>query len=196
MKLRMTQAQSRMLAVGLLLVVLLSIYAGLIRPAESLYHANDALIEELQQREFNYLRLTRRRDELEQKKTQLVGLQSASYYLKSDTETLAAADLQAFVKKLIERANGRLVSIQPLPTPRNGMIQEIKIQVRLQGGTETLRRVLYELETGTPLLLIRNLSIGQETAVRRRTVRSPDQETADTLNVSFDLVGFMRVKTT
>jgi general secretion pathway protein M len=193
---RMTPVQSKTLALVLLFAVLLAIYAGIVSPAISLYRANDATIGQLQQRVFHYLQLTQRAKQLEDKKKHLLSLQSANYYLSSNTESLAAAEIQALIKKLTERANGRLVSTQPLPTPRNGLFQEIKIQVRLQGSSETLQTVLYELETGTPSLLIRNLSIGQE--FRTRTRRSVDavQQAADALNISFDLIGFMRVKTT
>ncbi|TQV64826.1 MAG: hypothetical protein FNT29_03625 [Halothiobacillaceae bacterium] len=179
--------ESRVLALGLLLVALLAVYALLIGPPLGLYQENRERIEELALRLEHHQRLAAERPALEAEYARLSRSRPAGgYYLTSESEALAAAEMQAYVKQIIEAAGGGLVSTQPILASPADKRRRVKAQIRMQGNIRALHAVLYRLESGSPWLLMEEVEITGARVDRRRG------GTPDTLDVRLNLTGFMR----
>jgi general secretion pathway protein M len=74
--------------------------------------------------------------------------------IEAPSATLAAAELQQQVKALVEGAGGSLVSAQPVDTVPAGPFTRIGLSLRVLVSVQALQKVLYELETRRPLVVI------------------------------------------
>lgn len=107
-------------------------------------------------------------------------------FLDEARPSLAEAELQQRVQEVIQRNDGRVVTMSGLPRRQDLQFDHVAIQVRMQSDVRGLERTLYALEHGEPLARIDNLRVRVSDSSGRRL----DSE-AMTLNVVFDLVGFL-----
>ena len=112
------------------------------------------------------------------------------YFNSQNTDALASAEMQEFIKKAIVDAGGQLSSTQALPVSNKDKFSRITVRVRMTGNSEVLRAVLYKIETSTPLIIIDQLDIRPMRGRRNRTTRQI--ESSNELNVNFQAVSFMR----
>jgi general secretion pathway protein M len=120
-------------------------------------------------------------------------VESASFYVDADTPALAAAALQKQVKTAVDGAGGTLTSTQNLPMKEEGNAHRVAILVRMRGDVDALFKVMYDLEAASPLLFIDNLTVRNRPAPRRRRSRRPEPiSTQYSLDVSFELTGYLR----
>ncbi|MGR8941132.1 MAG: type II secretion system protein GspM [Gammaproteobacteria bacterium] len=117
-------------------------------------------------------------------------IQQQGYFSSQQTEALASADMQEFIKKAIVDAGGKLSSTQALPVKSKDNFSLLTVSVRMTGNIEVLRSVLHQLETSTPLILIDQLDIRPMRGVRNRVTRQIDP--SNELNINFQAVSFMR----
>lgn len=118
--------------------------------------------------------------------------QQQEYLSNSDTEALASAELQNIVKTAVTEAGGQLTSTQGLPGKTENDFVRIAVKVRMSGSIESLRTVLHGLDTNAPLLLVDQLDISPVRGARNRTTNKMDPSAQ--LNVSFEVISFMRAK--
>lgn len=113
-------------------------------------------------------------------------------YLPQSAPALAAADLQQQIKTVVEAAGGTLRSTQALPPVEEGGAMRVAVSVTLTGDTASLLKILYELESQTPLLFVDNL----EVTARENRPRLPNGRLANysrvQLNVQFEVSGYLR----
>lgn len=83
----------------------------------------------------------------------------AEQFLGGGTPALAAAALQADLKEKIGAAGGNVASSQATPPKEEEGFTRIGVRTVLTGGTETLRDLLYAVESSRPFLLVSNLNI-------------------------------------
>lgn len=119
--------------------------------------------------------------------------QQQGYLSDSDTEALASAELQNIVKTAVTEAGGQLTSTQGLPGKAEEDFVRIAVKVRMSGSIEALRAVLHSLDTNVPLLLVDQLDISPVRGARNRNTNKMDPSSQ--LNVSFEVISFMRAKT-
>jgi len=119
--------------------------------------------------------------------------QQQGYLSDSDTEALASAELQNIVKTAVTEAGGQLTSTQGLPGKAEEDFVRVAVKVRMSGSIEALRAVLHSLDTNMPLLLVDQLDISPVRGARNRTTNKMDPSSQ--LNVSFEVISFMRAKT-
>ena len=187
----LTAMQSRVLALGLLALALIIVGVLLIAPLVAQHRRYDDRLAELEERLQRYLNAAQTqsvtRDALNRVKRQGA---AARYYLRSDDETLASAELQEHIKRVVDRSGGQLASTQVLASQRAEHANVASVRVTLRGDSEALQKVLYGLETGRPMLLLDNVSIRRS---GRAFVRRGKQ-TAPTvpLQISFEASGYMR----
>jgi general secretion pathway protein M len=118
---------------------------------------------------------------------------NASFYVNADTPALAAAALQKQVKSAVDGAGGKLTSTQNLPIKEEGNAQRVAILVRMSGDVDALFKVLYDLEAASPLLFIDNLTVRNRPTPRRRRSRRPQPVSNQySLDISFELTGYLR----
>jgi len=181
----------RWLAVGLLIIVLLVIGMLLVAPVVSkglaLNEAKNSLVFRLQQ----YERILAKKDSV------IAGIDNIKsqhdeqgYFNSQETDALASADMQNFIKKTIVDAGGQLSSTQAIPVSVKDGFSRITVRVRMTGNSEVLRAVLYKIETSTPLIIIDQIDIRPMRGKRNMTTHKI--EPSNDLNVNFQAVSFMR----
>lgn len=113
-------------------------------------------------------------------------------YLPQFAPSLAAADLQQHVKAVVEAVGGTLRSTQALPPVEEGNAVKVAVNATVSGDTESLQKILYDLESQTPLLFIDNLDV----SAREIRQRLPNGRLADytrvQLNIQFEVSGYLR----
>jgi len=114
------------------------------------------------------------------------------YLSNSDTEALASAELQNIIKTAVTEAGGQLTSTQGMPGRTENDFVRIAVKVRMSGSIESLRTVLHSLDTNVPLLLVDQLDISPVRGARNRSTNKMDPSAQ--LNVSFEVISFMRAK--
>lgn len=117
---------------------------------------------------------------------------ASDQYLQQPSPALAAADLQQRVKTVVETAGGNLQSIQVLPTTEEGNLVKIAVGATITGDAESPQKILYGLESQTPLLFVDSLDI----AARELRPRLPNGRVADYLRVQLtmqlEVSGYLR----
>jgi general secretion pathway protein M len=181
----------RWLAVGLLFLVLLLFVLGIATPLISAglaYHEEKTdLLFRLQRQQ----KIAARKDSVAQNlETIKSQFQEQAYFTQRDTEALASADLQNIVKTAVTDAGGQLTSTQGLPGKIEDGFNRVAVRVRMTGNIETLRSVLRSFAANVPILIIDQIDI---TPVRGLRNRASKIEASGQLNVSFQVVSFMRV---
>ena len=181
----------RWLAVGLLIIVLLIIGMVLIVPVVSkglaLNETKNTLVFRLQQ----YERILAKKDSVIAGMTKIKEQHDEQGYFNSqETDALASADMQNFIKKTIVDAGGQLSSTQAIPVTVKGGFSRITVRVRMTGNSEVLRAVLYKIETSTPLIIIDQIDIRPMRG--KRNMVTHKIESSNDLNVNFQAVSFMR----
>jgi general secretion pathway protein M len=180
-------------AIGLLLLTLLMAYFAIVQPVITKHAFYQENIASMQQRLQKYKQIIASRPALEAKLSQLQRKQAANaYYLEQQSAPLAATELRKWVKTVVELSGGVLMSTQSLPLLENELFPRVGINVRMSGKTETLQKVLHDLESRRPLLFVDHLQVSSR-QIRRRSPRDRRTIIEETqLTISFELYGYMR----
>lgn len=180
------QKQSRMLALGILILALLAVVALVATPVFLLHRHYDQELEDLEDRLDRYQRLAASRDQLTRRLTQLRALDGKRFYLKNSAPAVAAGEIQELEKALIEKNGGRLASMQIQPHKDEGPFRRVAVIVQMLGGIGTVQNVLRALESNEPYLFVDNLNVRSLSSSA-----TPEAATADGgLVVQFDLIGY------
>lgn len=186
--------RDRWLALGLLLAViavayLLLVHPWLTRPLLAI-NADITAVQERQQRvEAQLAQRGQIATQLSEVQTALGGRPG---FLREATAESAAAALSSRLQDAVASASpgNRSCTISnrtPLPdASREPAFPRVALQVRLRCGVPEMAAVLHTLETGTPRLFVDNLNL-----LAQRFQQSPS-ETGTGLDVSFELVGYLR----
>lgn len=192
----LTPLQQRWLALGLLLFVSLIIGLIVIVPVLSkaweLYDTRKNLMFKLEQ----YERILAKKDAVtagidkikEQSKQQ-------GYFNGQETEALASAEMQEFIKTTISNAGGQLNSTQPITSSGNpndtaAKFNRIIVRVSLTGNSEMLRSVLYKIETAMPFMIVDQIDIRPVRGKRNR--KTGQIEPGNDMAINLQVVSFMR----
>lgn len=183
--------QQRLLAVGILFLVVilfvLLIITPLVSKALELNETKSNLVFKLQQ----YERILAKSDLVTESMANITKAQdNQGYFNLQETDALASADMQEFIKKAIVDAGGQLSSTQALPVSNKDDFKRITVSVRMTGNSEVLRSVLYKIETSEPLIIINQIDIRPMRGTRNKITRQ--LEASNELNVNFQAVSFMR----
>lgn len=187
------ERNQRYLAVGLLLLVLtvfcVAVLGPLFNSGFAYYNEKKDLMFRLQRQQKIAARKDSINDSLAAVKQQF---QQQGFFSNRDTEALASADLQNIVKTAVTDAGGQLTSTQGLPGKIDNGFTRVAVRVRMTGSMETLRAVLRAFAKNVPLLIVDQIDIVPMRAAQRRV--SPNNNISPTaqLNVSFQVVSFMR----
>ena len=179
----------RVAASLILLAALLVVKLVAVDPLIDAYAADADELSKLTQLSARYRALAARLPALEAERDGLVRhLTAASGFLANANETLAAADLQARLKALVDQAHGELKSTQILPPQQVQGFRRIGVRAEMSMTLPALQQVLYETEAGSPTLVLDDLSIRSKAADRQEE-RNPDDVL---LTASVDIYGFLK----
>ena len=120
-----------------------------------------------------------------------------AFYFEAPTAALAGAELQRKVQDIVTAAKGRLISTQLLPEEKEEQPARVRLRVQIQGATDTLLEILYQLDVARPFLFVEQLSVRSSArpelpaqTARGQPQRRPPINEAGELTVRLDVFGF------
>ena len=168
MKIEVTSAQRKLIAIALLVGFIGALYGLVAKPLLSRYWDNREQIAVMEKRLSGYLRTAESGAALKQRLSQnMRELGQAVYFLRSEKSALASAELQELIRDTIAASEGRLISSQANNTLNTEGPERISIDARMQGDINALQNVLYKLANNRPLVFVDELLI---TSIRGRVV--------------------------
>lgn len=183
----LTRDQERKLAVGILGIVVVLLLALVIVPVWGANAKYALQIEYLQTRLQSLQSRAAADAALRPRYERLLRSQAASgHHLKSDTEAVAAAELQRIVKTISTRNSTQILTTQILPTTEERGFIRVVLKVRVRGPLEGIMQSIYDVEANQTFLFLDNLSL--RSSARRRIRGSTEINQFD---VDFDLIAYM-----
>lgn len=179
--------RDRVLALGLLALVLLLAWSLLVGPLLETRRTQSRTLQQLHtqlaqhQQAITWQRAQAARLEALQADPELSG-----YFLPRQTPAVASASLQQQLRQLVGTTDGQLVSIQVVPVPTDTVPLPVRLRVQLRGDSASARHLFEALEGRTPLLIVEELTVQRLAA--SRTLSTPGGEHLD---IRFQLVGFL-----
>lgn len=150
----------RVAALALAAALAAAAYAALVQPLLRLHAQYDQRIAALRSGLEKAQRIASSRAEAERALEEHRRRDAARpYYLQQVSPALAAAELQGLVKRAVAQAGGELISTQVLAAQAPDRPREIAVSARARGDVRALQRMLYELESGLPLVFVERLSV-------------------------------------
>jgi len=185
----------RPLAIGLLAVLVLGVYALVLHPFVIKHvQLNEQIAD--QHRALEQFRVLVGQRELYATALQDIDSYQAgnTYYLTETAQNLAAASLQRTVNNAVQRLSDesgcQVISLQNVQSRKEELFPKVTVKVRMRCRMDALRDLLYDLEGSAPLMFIDNVNVYRQRARRRRgKIVTPSH-----LDVRFDLSAYMRVK--
>jgi general secretion pathway protein M len=192
----LTPLQQRWLAVGLLVVVSVIMGLLIIVPLVTKGLALNDTKNNLRLRFQQYERILAKKDVViasrDKIKQQSI---EQGYFNEQETEALASAEMQEFIKKTIVSVGGQLTSTQTIPadastTDNTTKFNRIVVRVSMTGNSEMLRAVLYKIETSLPLMTVDQIDIRPLRG--RRNKKTGQIDSTNELNINFRAASFMK----
>lgn len=162
MKVELTPGQNRYLALALLILVLTALIVALALPTWRLHQHYDRHIEDYADQLARYRRIAAMRPDVEAAILEADQRDSRKYYLKASLPTLAGAELQGLVTKIVESRQGRIVSSQILQGKDEGKTvgpAKVTLSVQMTASIVPLQMILHSIETQEPTLFIEQLTV-------------------------------------
>lgn len=114
-----------------------------------------------------------------------------AYYFDAPTEALAGAQLQSVVQEMVQTAGAKLVNSQFLPAEQNEQPSRVRLRAQIQGDTNALLDILYDIEQARPFLFVDQLSVRATTRRdRRRNRNDPQPQVQQELTIRIDVFGY------
>ncbi len=195
MTMKLNNFQHAVISMGILILILVLLYAVLILPAVSARAEFQDRFEEMQ---FQYSRFAGSENQLQRLQRELVQLKgmqlNLASFLEEKPQALAAAELQKHIKSLIESNNGNLISTQVIQQKENTeAFPPVTVKVHMRGNIESLQGILYRLATEHPVLLIDNLFLQTRNIAASRNLqrRGRVRHGADLIEARFEITGYI-----
>lgn len=181
----LTPRQSTGLAVAILGAVILLVLAITGAPFVWAHYRYDQAIETETDLLARYQRIGALRQGLSKQMETIKAREPRKLYLQNTVPALAASEIQATAKTVIEGNAGRIVSMQIQDHKDDGRYRKISVNIQMTAGISSLQKILHALETSQPYLMIDNLAIRNNTWMAKGAAgANPDY------TVQFDLHGF------
>jgi len=184
---RLTPAQSRWVAVGLLVATVAFAAGVLLLPVVLLHKHYDDAIESLVDRLERYRRVAAQAPEYATALESMREKDGRRFFLKNTAANLAGAELQEIVRAAIEGNGGRITTSQN-PAPKGeGRFKQIIVNMQFFANTPNLQKILHALEVQRPYLIVENITLRPLNAFRGFKP-GPGQEPE--VNVQLDVAAF------
>jgi general secretion pathway protein M len=184
-------SNQRWLALGLLGLVIALIIFLVIVPVVSMGMENHEKKQDLAFRLHRARQIVAKKDSVKENIERIKKqYQTQNYFSTRDTEALASADLQKFIKSAISQADGQLTSTQVLPQITDNGFNRVTVKVRMSCDIDALRNILHEIESSAQVMIVDQLDIRPVRGRRNRKTRQIEPNSK--MNVNFQVAGFMR----
>ena len=183
--------RSRLLALGILVIVLLLMAMLVVNPYISLLKSSEDYVNDQSfQLKRNKILLSKREfyiDELDRLEN---SYSADDVYLSSTKNALASAEMQQLVKQLASSSDAELISTQSIDEDEE--LNAVGVSIRIKADIFSLQKFIYSLEGGSPNLFIKELLINRS----GRTIfrHSNTESSSQSLDVSMRIVGYINNK--
>lgn len=116
----------------------------------------------------------------------------AALFLEGAEFNEAAAGLSEQLNRTVQalaEQDCQIVSRQPVRPRVEERYQKVVVNARMRCGIEDLKRIVYSLETGAPMIMAEELTVIKQ---RTRTSRRNTEPQPTTLDVRFNMAGYLR----
>lgn len=158
----LTPTQSKYAALALLVIALALLVAAIAWPILRLHQHYDTHIEEYSDHLARFQRVAASRPDIESALEAVQQKEGRKFYLLAATPTLAAAELQNLVTKIVESQQGRVISSQSLPTKedaKGSKTTKVTVSVQLAAAIVPLQLILHTIEVTEPYLFVDQATI-------------------------------------
>ncbi|CAN5495092.1 hypothetical protein BH11PSE11_BH11PSE11_13030 [soil metagenome] len=156
---KLNKKQSRALAIGLLILLVIVVGLLIFIPARMAHRHYDKAIESSVDFLGRYQRIVATRADIQAALDRLKKLEGRKHFLKNTGAALAASEIQEIAKNLIETNSGRLISMQVVPQKEENGFRRVTVNIQFFSNMTVLRKILYTVETAQPYLFVDNASI-------------------------------------
>ena len=163
---KLTPAQSRALAVGLLVLGLVAVLSVVVVPTVLLHRHYDTAIEEFSDRLTRFRRVAAQAPELGKALDAVRERNGRRFFLKNTAPNLASAELSELVKAAVESNGGRITTSQNVQPKDDERMKQVGANVQFFATTANLQKVLAALETQQPYVIVANLTVRPVNAFR------------------------------
>lgn len=178
--------QSRKLALGILVAVILAVAATIAIPVWLVHRHYDTAIADITDKLDRYRRIATTRPEVVRSLEAVRAKESRKFFLRAGGAALSAAEVQEAFRTLVEANGGRLISMQVPAAKDEGRYRQVTVNAQLTANILALRRILHRIETGTPLLFIDNLRVQSQVP----STFKPGPGAEPEMFVTFDVYGY------
>lgn len=155
----LSRSASTYWAIAILVAVLVALAAIAVLPYFKIAELNRE-IAEIQAQLPELRAKVAHENDLKKEHTDLASLgQEKSLLLVGDKTGVAGANLQSLLNAMVTSNGGTASSIQILPPKDDGNLVQISVSVSLNVGIDGLRDIIHNLETGTPLIFIDDITV-------------------------------------
>ena len=196
----MSDTHSKLLASGILAMLLAGAWFLLVEPYADLWQDRIAQAEQLQRKELALRQLIGNRDKFEQQYRALTDSEGLKQiFLDEKSGALADVKLQRVVKQIVDDSGAKMIQAaikknKPARKSDSGINSEnaedktVTVNVMMQGSLEMIYSALQALENSRPLILVENLEI-IHVKVRHSRNRPPGPDTS--YRASYDARAFI-----
>jgi general secretion pathway protein M len=101
------------------------------------------------------------------------GVAPAAAFVSAPTQGLAGAQLQAYLQRVTDTHHAVLISSGMEPAKREDQPDSIRLRATFEASLQSLRTLLYQLESGTPYVFVESLNIQLAAVDTQRPVEDP-----------------------
>ena len=115
-----------------------------------------------------------------------------SLFLEGGDFNEAAAGMSEQLNRMIQtqsEADCQIVSRQPVRPRVEERFQKVVVNARMRCGIEDLKKIVYSLETGVPMIMAEELTVIKPRARRTRANAAPEPTVLD---IRFNMAGYLR----
>lgn len=178
----------RALAVGLMLAVILLMFLLVAAPIWYFHRHYDQALAAYGDQISRKERIVAAREATERKLAILRARQIERNFLKGSNPNLAAAELQDIFRTAIEPSGAKLTTVFNLPHKEDGRYRQIGLSVNMTATGPALRKVLHQLETGRPQILVDSITVRQSVGTNFRPTPGNEPE----MFVQMEIVAFSK----
>ena len=188
------QRNSKTTAIMLLVIALLLIYLLVFHWFVLRHREYAEEIGDLRTQLNRFQRVASQRESLQARLSQLRSSQKdAELFLEYPEFDEAAAAMSSSIGDMVRMQaddSCQIVSRQPVRARVQERFQKVTVNVRMRCDAEDFLQVLYQMETGTPLMLVDDLNVIRPRT--RRSTRSTQVVTQGALDIRFNVSGYLK----
>ena len=185
------ESKHKLYAAVILFIALLILLFMVVLPMFALYNSTKEEVASLQHRLVQYKTISRKTSGLSNKLDNLQAFnEDQEYYFADGKAALVSAEIQGILKQVLSRHSAKILSTQPV-TSGNQDDRQVKVAIHCRADINSLSKLIYELESHIPVLIIDKINIGKGF---RTTFRNQASKGSDALDIRFDVSGFLALQ--